>query len=238
MRITIHQPEHLPWLGFFHKIDMADVYVVLDDVQYRRRYFQNRNKIRTKDGWQWIGVPLKKENRDELLIKDAKICKEDTHWRGDNLQTIYQAYCKARYFKGLWEEFRAIYETEYELLIDLNVALIRYILRQLGIERKVVFSSHLHVEGKKGDFILNICKALGARTYVSGISGKEYLDLEQFRRNNVEVVIQEFHHPIYAQLYSSFIPCMSIIDLLFNCGQESLNIIRGIGVEVMEEVFL
>lgn len=238
MIITIHQPEHMPWLGFFHKISIADTYVVLDNVQYRRRYFQNRNRIKTKNGWQWVGVPLVKEGRDGLLIKDAKIFKEEMMWRDDNLKTIHQNYCKAKCFEFLWDEFCEIYRSDYSRLIDLNISLIKLIFKKLNIKKKIVFASQLDAGGEKGDLIFNICKSLNATAYVSGISGRDYLDFDKFHANGIEVIVQEFHHPIYFQLESPFLPCMSVIDLLFNHGSESLKIINGVGVDVMQEVFL
>lgn len=238
MNVTIHQPEHIPWLGFFHKINMADVYVVLDNVQYRRRYFQNRNKIRTKDGYQWMTVPLEKEDRDELLIKDARIANEDLKWKKRNIENIYHNYCKTPYFKYYWDEFKDIYSKDYLLLAELNFALLSFFFKKLGIKREIQLTSTLNVSGDKGDLILNICKALNAETYISGISGKEYLDLKLFHDASINVVFQEFHHPIYKQLHEPFIPCMSVIDLLFNHGDKSLDIINGIGVPVMDKVFL
>jgi len=228
----------MPWLGFFHKINMADVFVVLDNVQYRRRYFQNRNKIRTKNGWQWITVPLEKENRGALLIKDAVIFNDNLNWKRKNIESIYYNYCKAPYFKYIWDEFNAIYSADYSNLLDLNLALIQFIFEKLGIKRKIQLVSTLKASGFKGELIFNICKSVGAETYISGISGKEYLDLKLFHDAGINVIFQEFHHPIYKQLHEPFIPSMSVIDLLFNHGDKSLDIINGIGVPVMDKVFL
>lgn len=238
MRITIHQPEHMPWLGFFHKLNLADAYIVLDNVQYRRRYFQNRNKIRTNDGWQWLVVPLVKEIRDELLVADAEIFKDDLEWRENNLKRVYHNYRKAKYFKQYWNEFAGIYSHRHEFLADLNIDLIKFFLKSLGIKKEIIFASKFNVAGQKGDLIFNICKSLGAKVYVSGISGKDYLDLAKFSDNGIEVMIQEFHHPVYEQLYQPFFPCMSIIDLLFNYGDKSLDIINGKGVKVLKEVLV
>lgn len=238
MNVTIHQPEHLPWLGLFHKISLSDVFLVLDNVQYRRRYFQNRNKIRTNKGWQWVIVPLEKDDRDELLIKDAKVFNEESRWKKSNLETIRQNYSKAAYFKLYWDQFAEIYDRDYALLTDLNMALLRFVFAQLGINLQIKFASSLNVTGEKGELMFNLCAAMGARTYVSGISGREYLDLKKFKDNGIDVIIQEFHHPVYKQLHEPFLPCMSIIDLLFNHGPNSLDIINGIGVPVMEDLFL
>lgn len=237
MKVTIHQPEHMPWLGFFHKISVADVYIVLDNVQYRRRYFQNRNKIRTNKGWQWIIAPIEKSDRDSLLIKDVRIFREEVKCREKNTQSIYSCYSKAPYFETYWEDFEKIYSRDYQLLIDLNLDLLHFFFAKLDIKPNIISASSLGVEGEKGDLMLNLCKAVGATTYISGISGREYLDAEQFQTNNIELVFQKFHHPIYRQLYEPFISCMSTIDLLFNHGLDSLNIIKGIGVPTMEEVF-
>lgn len=237
MIVTIHQPEHMPWLGFFHKIHMADVFVVLDNVQYRRRYFQNRNKIRTKNDSQWVTVPLKKENRDELLIKDAEIFRGDTKWIIKNTDSIYHNYCAAPFFNTFWDAFKAIYSNEYQYLSELNMSLIQFIFDMLGMKKEIILASTLGVSGEKGDLIFNICKTIGTLRYVSGISGRDYLDLGKFYRQGIEVVIQEFHHPIYKQMYDPFMPCMSIIDLLFNHGDKSLDIINGVDVPVMEELF-
>lgn len=238
MKIAIHQPEHIPWLGFFHKINMADIYVVLDNVQYRRRYFQNRNKIRTKDGWQWVTVPLEKETRDNLLIKDAKIFNGTLKWKDRNTDTIYHNYCQAKYFNRYWDEFKVLYITDFPHLIDLNMQLLDFFFQQLGIKKKILFASSLGVSGEKGDLILNICTTLKAEVYISGISGRDYLDLARFKDKGIEVTVQDFHHPLYRQLHEPFIACMSVIDLLFNYGEESLDIINGVGVKVMEGVFL
>lgn len=238
MKIAIHQPEHMPWLGFFHKLNLADIYVVLDNVQYRRRYFQNRNKIRTNDGWQWLIVPLKKEDRDELLISEARIFTQDLGWRKSNLESIYHNYRKSEYFKSYWDEFSSIYNRDHPCLLELNMGLIKFFLEKLGLSRKILFASALGVSGKKGDLIFDICKKTGAKTYISGISGRDYLDFRKFEDNNIAVVIQEFHHPVYKQLHGPFIPYLSILDLLFNYGDKSLGIINGIGVEVMKEVLV
>lgn len=238
MKVTIHQPEHMPWLGFFHKIQSADIYVVLDNVQYRRRYFQNRNKVRTTEGWKWVIVPLKKENRDELFIKDAHIFMGTGEWRKRNLGIIQSAYKNGACFGDYWDDFQKAYTSSSGKLIELNMNLLRFFFAALGLNPKIVYSSSLDIKAKKGDLIFEICRALKAKTYISGISGEDYLDLPRFKDNGIEVIIQEFHHPIYQQLYEPFLPCMSIIDLLFNHGKKSMDIVNGRGFEIIQELFL
>ncbi len=237
MRITIHQPEFMPWLGFFHKIDMADLYVVLDNVQYRRRYFQNRNKIRTPDGWQWINVPVEKDNLYSLLIRDV-IVNNSIPWAKKIINSIQHQYGRSEYFKKLWPPLKKIFEKRHLKLVDINMEIIQYFFEKLGINPEIVNASTLNVNGKKNEIIFNICKKMGAEEYISGISGRDYLDLEMFKNNNIKVIFQEFHHPIYKQLYEPFIPCMSTIDLLLNYGNSSHKILRGEGVDTIEEIFL
>ena len=235
MRVAIHQPEHMPWLGFFHKISMADAYVVLDNVQFRKNYFQNRNKIRTSNGWTWLTVPV--NYTIETLIKDVDIAS-DLRWKKKWLDTIYFSYKKAKYPHYYFEQVHKVLNENCSNLSNLNISLIKLLCKFLEIKTNIIFASQLNVEGKGSDLLLNICKKLRATTYLSGISGKEYLRLTDFAREGIKIILQDFHHPIYEQLYKSFIPRMSVIDLLFNYGNKSLGIINGIDVPVMEEVFL
>jgi len=235
MRITIHQPEHLPWAGFFHKISDVDTVVILDSVQFRKNYFQNRNKIRSSDGWSWITVPVYR--RLDTLIKDVTIVMNQ-YWQRKWIDSIYHAYKKATYFEEYFDRLAAEINKNEEKLSLLNFALIKIIGEWLGIKTDFIFSSQLDVKGKGNELILDICKSLNATTYLSGVSGKEYLSLDDFTRGDIRVEFQEFYHPIYSQLYEPFIPCMSIIDILFNYGKKSLEIVKGKGVPVMEHIFI
>ncbi len=225
----------MPWLGFFHKISVADVYVVLDTVQFRKSYFQNRNQIRTAYGKSWLTVPVKNKM---ALIKDVEISYEHK-WVRRYLNLINENYAKSSFYRRYAHKLLSIVKNEHKYLHELNIEIIMFLLESLNIPTKVIRSSELqlpHCKDATG-VNLNICRAVGATTYISGISGREYLNAEQFQRNNIEVVFQEFHHPIYKQLHEPFIPCVSVMDLLFNHGPNSLNIIKGIGVPVMDEVF-
>jgi hypothetical protein len=235
MILTIHQPEHMPWLGFFHKLDQVDLCVILDNVQYRQRYFQNRNKIRNNNGWNWITVPVN-ANRSSL-IKDVTIAS-DHIWKRKWIKTIEHAYRKAPYADLYLQGVLAVILQEWDKLSNLNIALIELLCSYLGIKTRFCLASEMKLEGKGSELILNICSVMGGATYLSGISGKDYLQVSDFTEAGIEVIFQEFHHPIYKQLYEPFEPCMSVIDLLLNHGPASLEIIRGIGVPVMEELFL
>lgn len=235
MRVTIHQPEHLPWLGFFHKLNMADTYVILDNVQFRKNYFQNRNKIRTFDGCIWITVPVSRLL--DTRIMDVTIFRE-SRWKKKWLDSVSFSYKKAPYFGRYYKEIELAVNREFEKLAELNIALIRILCKFFGIKAQLLLASSISPEGTGSDLILDICRKVGAKQYISGVSGREYLTLDQFKQNGIDVIFQDFHHPIYKQVYEPFMPCMSAADLLFNHGEKSLDILNGRGVEVMKEIFL
>jgi len=240
MIITGHQPNYLPYLGFFHKITLCDVFVIVDTVQYVKRGpfgWINRNKIRTPDGWLWLTVPVLSKGKYTQSIIDTMIDNlkpwQHKHWRSINL-----AYQKAPYFHLHKDFFQKIYETKWEKLSDLNEAIIRYIIPALGIKVEITKTSSIYnVETLQRcpprqimsgtDLIIDMCKKLGADAYVHGKHGKDYIDPAKFTDNNIKCVYQEFTHPVYRQVYKPFIPEMSIIDLLFNHGTESLSILKG-----------
>lgn len=235
MKVAIHQPEHMPWLGFFHKINMADTYVVLDNVQYRKNYFQNRNKIRTANGDCWINIPVKYNFGQD--IKEVAIDNTNKRWKRKYWNSIELSYGKASFFSHYSESIRLIIDRDWEYISELNQQLILKFIEFLGLKIVILKGSELDVEGNGSILILNICKKLKSEVYISGISGKDYLNINEFEKEGIKVIFQEFHHPIYNQLYKPFIPCMSIIDLLFNYGEKSVDIIKGVSVPVMEEIF-
>ena len=236
MYLTIHQPEFLPWLGFFHKISLAETIVILDDIQYRHQYFQNRNKIRTKDGWTWLIVPVQHQPLDEWQIRTVEIDNK-IRWQRKIFGSIEVNYSKCPYFEDYWPKLKEIIQRDFPRLVDLNMEIIRYLFRAFGLNREIRYSSEFGITSKKGDLVFDICKAAGASMYISGISGKDYLDLTRFTEAQIQVVFQEFQHPVYQQRYSPFIPCMSSIDLLFNHGANSKDILQGVGVETIETIF-
>jgi hypothetical protein len=226
MRVGIHQPMYLPWLGLFDRIQRCDVFVLLDNVPYSKNYFINRNKIKTTNGWTWLTVPVLTSGLFGQLIKDVQIdnktqwCK--THWR-----SIYYSYKKAPHFPKYVNFFEGFYAKEWAYLAEANEALLDFVLNTLGIKTRIVKASELDVLGKKEELILNTCKVLKADEYLSGPDGAKYLSLDLWRRNNIKVEFHNYRHPEYPQLYGKFIPQMSIIDLLFNCGEDSLRILSS-----------
>lgn len=222
--VTIHQPEHLSYLGFFHKVSMADTLVLLDNVQYEKNYYQNRNKIYTSQGVQYVTVPVNDPSRK---IREVLIAPEfEKSVRRKNMQTIEQAYSKSPYWKVYGNAFLDIYNMNVERLAAYNEMLLKFVLDCLHIDVEVIRASELEVKGAKTDLLLDICHKAGADKYISGISGLDYLEEGKF---DIPVEYQVFVHPIYTQWgKSDFQPYMSVIDALFNVGSDIMEIIKAV----------
>ena len=219
LKISIHQPGYLPWIGFFDKIACSDIFVLLDNVQYQKNYFDNRNKIKTKKGWIWLTVPVK--YRFGQKLNEVEI-ENNIKWPEKHYKTLITNYSRAPYFSEYFSFFDEIYnKRKWKNLIDLNLTLINYIKEKMGIKTKLKRSSEFKTAGEKGDRILEICQKLKADFYLSGKFGRNYLDEKKFEEKNIKVDYQEFEHPVYPQIFGDFIPGLSAIDLLFNCGPES-----------------
>ncbi len=223
--VSIHQPGYLPWLGYFEKIARADVHVFLDDVQYEKNSFDNRNKIRNAEGGVWLTVPVSSKGKFGSNPLNELEISNQTDWNKKHWKSIHLNYFKARHFTEHAPFFEQVYNRRWEKLIDLNLEITQYVLKVLGIQTKTVFASKIQKEGKKSDLVLSLCKTLGASTYISGTFGKDYLELEKFQKEGIQVVFQDYEHPVYNQNFPGFTPYMSIIDLLFNEGPRSLDIL-------------
>lgn len=216
MIMTIHQPEYLPYIGFFDRIARADIFVILDDVQYQKNGFINRNKIKSSQGWQWLTVPVKQR---EALNRINKVeINNEIDWRDKHWKAILYNYNKAPYFKKYSDFFQKLYQKEWNFIADLNIYLIKNIMDMLGIKKEIKLSSLLKIKGESTERLVNICQTFKADTYLSGVGGRKYLDLKKFKKQNIKVIFQEFTHPVYPQQFpqKGFISNLSIIDLLFN----------------------
>ena len=226
MLLSVHQPQYLPWLGFFSKINMSDCFVILDNVQYKKREFQNRNKIRTAKGFIWLTVPVVTKGRFHQKIKEVKI-DNSVSWQQKHLRSITTNYGKAKFFKKYSSFLEDIYlKSKWQSLNDLNCHIINYTLKELAIDTKIYTESSLDIEGSSTDRIINICKTLAADTYLSGSGAKAYLEEEKFKASGIGLCYQEFKHPNYPQAFKDFEPQMSVLDLLLNCGPESRNYLK------------
>lgn len=224
MLVAIHQPEHLPWLGFFEKMLRADLFVLLDDVQFSKGDFQNRNRVKGACGAQWLTVPV--VQKFPQRINEVLIAGDD--WQARHWKTLRSCYARAAHFDEFAPLFEDFYRRPWTRLAELNVAAIELIARALGVERKWVLASELKVRGQKSELVLNICKTLCASAYYSGRAGSTYLNQDEFGQAGIEIVVQNFGHPVYEQLFtkeSGFVPNLSAVDLLFNCGAQGLRLI-------------
>lgn len=224
MILTAHQPVYLPWLGLFHKIALADAFCYFDNVQYQIKDFNGRNKIKTINGPIWLTVPVKSKGYRDKKINDIEI-DNSQDWSKKHWKTIFLNYKKAPFFENYADFFEDVYKRDWKYLSELNEYMLKWFLGQLDIKVEYSKASELHFEGYKSDFVLDMCKKLKADLYIFGALGKDYANSEKFEKAGVKLYFQDYKHPVYPQLHDKFEPYMSVIDLLFNCGSESKNIL-------------
>ena len=225
MKIAIMQPTFLPWIGYFSMISKVDTFVILDNVQFDKRSWQQRNKIKSFDKFQYLTVPVKSKGLFNQHIREVEINIEEDYI-SKHKKTITNLYSKSKYFNKFSSNIFNIYNENFKFLIDLNMKFISYFCNYLNINTNIIYSSKLQVEGKKEHLILNICKYLKSDHYLSPIGSKNYIQRNNlFDDNNITLQYFEYNHPIYNQLYNDFIPYLSIIDLVFNEGDRSKNFI-------------
>lgn len=220
MIIAIHQPNYLPYLGFFDKMMKADIFVIYDDAQFNKEDFQHRNKIRIYHGWKWLTIPVEKK---PIPINEIKIRNEiktkNIRWSDAHIKCIEDEYKKSDYYLTYKTDLEKIYRKSYDKLIDLNMEIISYLKNAFDIDTKIVFSSKFGFESTSTQKLIDIVEALEGDTYLSGSGGRNYLDIFMFKNRGIEVNFQDFKHPVYRQTYKDFVPNMSAIDALFNTGE-------------------
>lgn len=238
MIITIHQPEHLPWLGFFNKLSKAEKFVLLDSVPFRKNYFQNRNRIMGSNGVQFIGIPTINVGHINGTIATTKIAYQGNEkWRTKYLNTIKMSYSKHPFFSEVYPDLEKAISLKTEYLSDINIAIITSFADRLGFKPEYIKSSTLDVKGAKSDLILDICKNLNADTYIAGPSGRDYLDMQSFLDSGIKVVFNDYNHPEYPQRKTlEFVPYLSALDLFMNCGFEKGKQIIIEGNEGMSDI--
>ncbi len=219
MIVSIHQSQYLPWPAYFKKIAISDKFILLDDVQFQKNGVQNRNKLRNKNSDFWLTIPLSGSLEDKI---NEKIPSNDK-WIKKHLQSITQSYSKAPYWSNHSDKVSSIYEGKLSRLDKINKSFIDYILMYLEIETDILLSSELQVEGQKSELVHNLCKKVGATHYISGEGAKDYLDIGLFSKNSIEVSFLKSYNPIYEQHHGSFIPNLSILDMIMNVDKEKMT---------------
>src|SRR5689334_15158626 len=221
MRIVVLQPSYLPWLGYFDQMYKSDVFVVYDDVQYDKNSWRNRNRIKTPQGWQWLTVPVLLKGRNFPLIKEVEI-NNDLPWASKHLKSIVQNYRPAPFYDQVIGGLESILTDEWKVLIDLNMECISLLKRLLELETKICFVSELSIpKAGKTERLVEICRHLGADSFLEGDAGKSYIDESLFTNAGITLEYHHYQHPTYEQLHGDFIPYLSVIDVLFNHGKES-----------------
>ena len=230
MIVAIHQPHYLPWLGYLHRMAQADLFILLDHVQFERRNYQNRSQIRLDGEARWLTVPVLQRSQKERIL-DKEIDNRDTArpWGRNHFATLKHAYREAGYFSTYAPQLRDILGASWTRLVDLDAAMLGFLREAFDIRTPLVKSSELNVEGAKGDLILSICRELKASALLAGFGGSRgYLDTAAFASHGIEIRYHQFTHPTYKQCGAApFIPGLASLDLLFNAGPESRAILFG-----------
>lgn len=237
MILTAHQPVYLPWIGLFHKIALSDKFVFFNEVQYLPKDWMNRNKIKTTQGEIWLTVPVLRKGYRELKTSEIRINNE-TNWQKKHLQSIVLNYKKTPFFEKYFLFFEEIFNKKWDYLSDLNEYMLKWFLKTLGIKVEFLKASDYNFVGTKSDLVLDMCKKLNTDLYIFGELGKSYANKNDFKKNNINIYFQDYNHPKYSQIYEEFIPNLSILDLLFNCGPKSLEIILSDNISKKELISL
>jgi len=238
MKAVIVQPFYLPWMGYFGMVDKADIFVFADNLQFVKKSWQRRNKIKaSNNSFNWLSVPVIGKSRiniNEIVINNSmkwKHKKTYLNWKQKHWNLISNSYSKAPYFDDYKDDICEIFTRDWETLRDFDLYAVEKISELLGINiPEFIRSSDLdNAQGKKVDFILNICNELNVEEYISGPTAKNYIDcneFQKFKQNNVDLFWFEYSHPVYPQIGNDFLPYLSVIDLLFNTGEKARDYIR------------
>lgn len=224
--LVVLQPGYLPWLGFFDQMRRADVFVYYDDVQYDKHGWRNRNRVKGPLGPQWLTVPVRHHGLGQPRIMDAAIDVR-APWARKHLATLRQLYAKAPFVKQYLPELEETLMRPWERIVDLDLAMAALLAKWLGLAPAVFQASQLNIEGEQSIRLLGICQHFGATRYLSGSAARDYLDVGLFAQHGVDVEWQDYRHPEYPQQHGSFVPYLSAIDLLLNCGDESRAILES-----------
>lgn len=224
-RVCIHQPDFCPYLGFFDRLLNSDHFILLDDVQFIRRGWQHRDRIKGRHDTPWLTLSIKKGDYKQT-IKEVLLVT-DSAWKANNLNLIRACYEKAPYFDLIYPKIEAIYNTNHKLLIDFNLDFLEMALKLFEIEIPITYASKYCLKTTGSSRLLELTLAVDGTTYLTGLGSKDYLDEEIFTSKNIKVEWQNFNHPVYPQLYGNFVPMLSCLDIIFNCGRNSADVLRN-----------
>ena len=227
MRIAIHQPEHLPWFGFIHKISKSDKFVFLDNVQFKKNYFENRNKIVTKQGVLWLTVPVRMKGHTSKKFNEILI-DSSNNWKNKYIKTLKQTYGKSPYFNDIVPIINLISNDQSSFLSTLNINIIVKLCELLNIETEFVFASKICPSGNKSKLLIDILQKVNASEYLMGISSYDYINIDLFLNSKIKIVDHEFTYPVYNHfncIESSAKDFPSILDVIANLGLEKVSLL-------------
>lgn len=222
---VITQPTYLPWLGYFEQIKRADVFVMLDTVQFEKQSWQNRNRLKSGNGDTfWLTVPVAKQPLETLLL-DVRIAPQEQRWRVKHLRSIQGALGGAPFFQEIFPRVEAWLRTPHESLVDLNVAGIELFCEYLELAPEKVRSSQLASRGSKAELVANICREVGATRYLANAGSRDYIEQDRhyFDDAGVKVEFQDWPHPTYAQQGPGFVSHLPAIDAFMNLGPAAVR---------------
>jgi len=226
MKILITQSNYIPWKGYFDAINSADICVLYDEMQYTKRDWRNRNKIKNPNGTQWLTIPVDVKGKYYQKINEAQV--NNTNWGSEHWKAIAYNYKKTPFFEEISTWLRPLYQTDLKYLSEINYLFIQAICDYLDIKTSIRWSSEFNLRGDKTEKLLNICLDLKASCYYSGPAAKNYLDTTLFQHHNIEIEWLDYaHYPEYPQLFLPFEHGVSIIDLLFNKGKDSIEYMKS-----------
>ena len=226
MIVAIHQPHYFPWLGYLDKIAKADIFILMDDVQLTDKSNMFRNKFLAKNGKEkYLTVCFQKKGYMQMPFNQVKL-NDTVKWQRDHINFLRDTYRKAPYFTEIWTLIEPILTKKYELICDVDIDTISLLCRVFNIKTKIIKQRNLvyDKESKKSELVLSLCKSVNAGVYFSGNGARKYMDMELFKKNNIDVIYQKFQYPYYKQINTdTFIPNLSSLDFLFNCGIDKAN---------------
>jgi hypothetical protein len=222
MRLSAHQSAYLPWFGYLQRIAISDAFVVLDNVQFEKNSFTNRNRIKNPNGINWLTVPVHLRNHLSQTVLDLEIANSNS-WRKKHWKSIVSNYAKATEFSKHEEFFGSIYLQNWNRLRDLNNAILKYFLKLLEIDTPIYYQSELSIDGKKQDLILNLCEHFGSEAFIFGPEARNYVEPERFEGRGIDILFHEYSDIPYPQLWGDFVPNLSAIDVLFNCTLDEVR---------------
>lgn len=226
MNVVILQPSYIPWRGYFHQIQKADLFIFYDDVQYDKNGWRNRNRVKTSNGSRWITIPVYSKGvlSKNILIKDIRI-NWSRDWPRNHWEILQQNYASAPFFQDYAPLLQCFYQRRDELLADIVIELTIALAHELGLETKFMRSSSLSTQGAKTDKLLEILNQVGTTHYISGPSARGYLEERKLLEAGISLEYMVYEYPEYEQLFPPYDPQVSILDLLFMTGPEASSYI-------------